>query len=98
MAGKFHRAVKSIIIIGDKEGGRSRSVVYRRRGGKKRGSAGLRQIDKLVRRVARAQESFSGSYLSRHDRSNRKRKDGWLRDIVANTARAVAPASRKLTR
>ena len=96
---KYHRAVKSIVITGNDEQGRCRpAVVYRRRGRRKRGSPGLRQLDKLVRRVMRAEESFSSSYLARHDRSNQRRKDGWLRDIVSNTARAIAPAARKITR
>ena len=93
---RFPRAVKNIVVVDPASA--AQTVVLRRRGGKKRGSPGLRQLQKMVRRVVRAQEAFSSSYLARHDRSNRRRKDGWLRDIVENVARAIAPASRKITR
>ena len=101
MARKFPSAVKSVTIVGgnggdDKAAGGQ--VVYRRRGRKKRTSPGLRKIEKYVRRVVRAQESFASTYLSRHDRSSRDRKNGWLRDVISNTARALDPALRKITR
>jgi hypothetical protein len=99
MARKFPKIVKSITVAdGDEGEGREARIVYKRKGAKKRGSPGLRKLDKLVRRVANANETFAGKYLSRHDRSNKRRKNGWLRDIVSNTARAIAPAARKITR
>jgi len=95
---KFPDSVKSITIVcGDDEHGEV-VVLQRRRGRKKRGSRGLRPLDKLVRRFADADEKFFEKYLHWHDRSNEKRKDGWLRDIVSNTSRAISPAARKITR
>jgi hypothetical protein len=99
MPRKFHRSVRSIIIVSGDDGV-DRVAVYRRRRrrGRKRGSRILRPVQKLVRRLASAQETFSGKYLRLHDRSNREYKNGWLREIVSNTARAISPAARKITR
>ena len=63
---------------------------------KKKTSRGLRAIEKLTRRYAVAMREFSGTYLARHDRSNRKKRDGWLRDYLFNLARANKQALNKL--
>lgn len=96
MADKFPRVVRSVTVV-DEEPGSGGRVVYRRRGRKKDGTDGAKQLEKLVRRVVRAQESFASTYLSSHDKSNRRRSNGWLRDLVSNTARAIDPAMRKIT-
>jgi len=100
MPRKFPKIVKSITVTGgdDEDAEREVRVVYRRRGARKRGSPGVRHMDKLVRRLASANKAFAGKYLSRHDLSNKRRRNGWLRDIVSNTSRAIAPAARKITR
>jgi hypothetical protein len=63
-------------------------TVYRRRDKKKKTSAILRPFERVARRVADAQAKSSQSYLSRHDRSNQKKKDGWVQDIGPNVFRA----------
>lgn len=47
-------------------------------------SKSLKLFEKLSRRNARAQQRTYGEYLYRHDRSNRKKKDGWLKDLTKN--------------
>jgi len=46
--------------------------------------------------MGRAMSAGSGEYISRHDRSNRKKRDGWLRDYVFNLARANREGMKKL--
>lgn len=100
MSRKFRRCVKSITVTGgsDDTAGQALTVVYRRKGKKKRSSRYMRPMDKLVRRFARGEKTFFRKYLDRHYRSNKKRKDGWVRDIISNTARAITPAVRRITR
>jgi hypothetical protein len=71
-------------------------TVYRAKKKKrKKSSWGLRTLDKGTRRLARAQSSASDSYLSRHERSSKK-KDGWATDLPKNVLRAGRKGSKKL--
>ncbi len=45
-------------------------------------------FEKIARRTARVQRAISNDYLVRHNRSNRKKRDGWLRDLGYNIFRA----------
>jgi hypothetical protein len=63
-------------------------VVYKRRRGKKKQTKGLRPVERLVRTVADANDAMASTYRRRHRRSNRKRRDGWVRDALVNLAKA----------
>jgi hypothetical protein len=63
---------------------------------KKKMSRGLRSFERWARRFGRAVNSASDTYLVRHDRSNRKKRDGWLRDYVFNMVRANRKGMKKL--
>jgi hypothetical protein len=71
-------------------------TIYSRRGRRKRQTKGLKPFERLARTAAKAGNSFSATYRRRHRRSNEKRKDGWLRDGVANLAKAGDRARKKL--
>ena len=45
-------------------------------------------LEKLTRRSMRSSRSYFDTYLDRHNRSNRKKKDGWLKDMAENVAKA----------
>ena len=63
---------------------------------KKKMSRGLRSFEKWTRRFGRAMNTVAGTYVGRHDRSNRKKRDGWLRDYVFNMAKANREGMKKL--
>lgn len=63
-------------------------VVYNRRRSKKKQTKGLQPLERAMRTVADANDAFASTYARRHRRSNRKRKDGWLRDALVNVAKA----------
>lgn len=65
---------------------------------KRKVSRGLRGMEKAERRVLEAVDTFAGELLDRHNRSTRKRKDGWLRDGQLNLMKAQRKAIKKLTR
>ena len=73
------------------------STVYKARRRRKRQTAGIKPLERIVRAAADAGETFSGIYVRRHRRSNSKRKDGWLRDGAANLAKAGDRARKRLT-
>jgi len=71
-------------------------VVYEKPGRKKRMSGPLQPLEKVMRRVASAQSSFADKYLDKHNRSNEKKRDGWVRDMVPNVLDAAKAGKKKL--
>jgi hypothetical protein len=69
---------------------------YRSSTGRRKTSRMLRPLDRVARRLADAQHRFSQSYLDRHNRSNRKRRDGWIADYPSNVLRASQKGVRAL--
>lgn len=91
------KSVRRIIKIDKDASGNSTGIeIYKAKGKKrKKGSIGLRSVDKVFRRLANAQRSFADSYVTRHKRSNKK-KDGWAIDLPRNVARASRTGAKKL--
>ncbi len=86
---RLSKSVRRITIFDrDSTGSLRPVVVFDRRRKKKRQSKGLKPVERIARTVADANDKFAGTYASRHRRSNRKRKDGWLRDLPANLIKA----------
>ncbi len=79
-------------------GGYRTKAVYRKKRKRRKGSKGVRDWEKLVRRVAEANQTFGDEYLRRHNRSNRKKKDGWLRRLDRSISGAHRKANKKLRR
>jgi hypothetical protein len=71
-------------------------VVYRRDRSTKKGTRGFKIFERATRRIVEAQRSVADSYLSRHDKSNVKRRDGWIRDLPFNLVRSGEKARRAL--
>ena len=63
---------------------------------KRKGSRGLRRPEKNVRVVLRAARTLVDELEGRHNRSSRKKKDGWVRDGAKNSARAHRKAAKEL--
>ncbi|HWL59313.1 MAG TPA: hypothetical protein VNQ48_00320 [Microbacteriaceae bacterium] len=63
---------------------------------KKRVSKRYRKADKVLRRLARAQQVASDDFLARHDRANRKKKNGGVKKFVRNAAKAARKGGKKL--
>jgi hypothetical protein len=62
----------------------------------RRGSKRLRPLEKAVRRMSRAEGTAADEYLSRHERSNRKKKNGWAKDFGKNMTRSSRKGMKKL--
>ena len=70
-------------------------TIYGERRGKKRRkrkkqSKFLSPWEKTVRRLAKNQVKASNTYLDRHERSNRKKKNGWIRDYNKNFSKSLS--------
>ncbi len=98
---KLPKSVKSITILKPKEdgslvGGTDR-VVVKQKSSRKRQSKGIVRVwERLVRRAAKANNVYSNNYLERHNRSSRKRRDGWLRDLNTNVMRAQRKGAKEI--
>jgi hypothetical protein len=96
MAERYGTAKKITVVTKDPSGKVKSVVRFRQTGRKKKGTPGLRSLDNLVRRLARAEVAMEQSYLSRHDRSNEERPDGWLLDLESNLVNAARKGLKKL--
>jgi len=76
--------IRRITVL--KRSGKTTEVVtvYRQPRKRRKTSPLLRPIERTARRLVRAQIVFGQEALRRHDRSNRRRRDGWLIDAPAN--------------
>jgi hypothetical protein len=95
---RLNSSVRSVTILQkDSSGVVAPLVIYQRRRGKKRKSTALlKPFEAITRRVVDAQATTLQSYRSRHDRSNRKKKDGWVRDLPVNVVRASQRGAKAL--
>lgn len=88
--------IKSAVMVEMSEGGSAtRTVLYEQRR-KRRGSKRLRPLEKAMRRIARAQSTVANEYLDRHERSNRKKKNGWAKDLTKNISKSSRKGLKKL--
>lgn len=94
---RLSKSVKRITLLQrDANGGTSPVVVFKRRRGKKKGTQLLRPVERVMRSLAEASDAASGTYLRQHKKSNRKRKDGWIRDASGNVVKASRKAVKEL--
>lgn len=86
---RLSRKVRRITVFDrDATGSLRPVVVFDRRAKRKKQTKGLRPLERGARTLADANDAFATTYARRHRRSNRKRKDGWLRDWTSNLAKA----------
>ena len=96
----YGKAVKAIVALYDQADGTVTSAVLyaRKRRRRKKASDNLRFLEKAVRRVADAQQGFHEAYREGHDKSNAKKRDGWVGDLPRNIERAGRKAQKLLTK
>lgn len=100
---KLPKSIKRITILKASSGdqatdGRTAAgqVVIKRKRKRKKQSKGITRIlEKLARGSARSNARSAEEYLGRHQRSNRKKRDGWLRDWSYNWSRARRKGSKQ---
>jgi hypothetical protein len=71
-------------------------VVFKRGRGKKKGTRLMRPLEKAARSLADASNAATSTYLKRHKKSNRKRRDGWVRDTPTNVIEAGRKALKEI--
>lgn len=95
---RLSKSVQRITVLErDSTGELSSVVVFERRKKGKKGSRAVRPLEKIARSIADANEAYATSYRDRHKKSNRKRRDGWMRDFPVNITRAGRKGFRKFS-
>lgn len=79
--------VKARIIRRDQHGVLQIDEVFGRRRKKQTGL--LRPLEKIVRKKVKRNVQVMQRYLNLHERSNRKKKNGWVRDYIGNASKAI---------
>jgi hypothetical protein len=95
---RLRESVRRIIQLHKDQAGTVAPVtIYKKKGGRTRDvSPALQPVEKAVRKIASAQVTFLNSYVDRHNRSNAKRRDGWMTDLVPNLTEAGRKSTQKL--
>ncbi len=65
------------------------TTVYKHKAAKRKQSMGLDAVGKAQRRFVTAATQTGNAYIKRHDRSNKRTKDGWLVDAVSNLVKSA---------
>jgi len=94
---RLSKSVRRITLLTrDAAGNWSPVVIFKRGRKKKKSSALLRPVERVAQAAAKAADSATSTYLRRHKKANRKRRDGWVRDLPINLARAAGKGARKI--
>ena len=86
--------IKRITVISDG----AAQQVFGDKKKKRKSSAMMKPLEKVARRILEAGNEMTGEALERHNRSSRKRKDGWVRDMMKNTMKSNQKAVKKLVK
>ncbi|HRI62752.1 MAG TPA: hypothetical protein PK156_00895 [Polyangium sp.] len=92
------KGIKRIIIPASAQpnGGTGETIKLKSKGRKrKKQSKGFKFFEKLTRRSMRSGGSVFDQYLKRHKRSNRKKKNGWMKDLNKNMFNASRKGRRQ---
>jgi hypothetical protein len=96
VAGGKRYPVKSVMKVQRDEDGTVTRVVLSKKKKKRRVSKRWRKMDKALRKLNRAQQTSASEYLKRHERSNRKKKNGAIKDLGKNLSRSQRKGRKKL--
>jgi hypothetical protein len=56
---------------------------------RKKQSPMLKPIERVLRRAIKFEARLLNDYLGRHERSNSKKRDGWIKDLSDNVRRSI---------
>src|SRR5687767_14135193 len=94
---RIEKTVRRITILAQDDAGTTTPVtLYKREKDRKKRTRVFRPFETAVRRWAQASEASADDYLERHERSNRKKRDGWLRDLNVNALKATRKGAKQL--
>ena len=92
---RFVRRI-TVVSLDDQHFGQSATLYKKKKKKKKKVSKWLKPFERQRRRGLKANKAFADTMLSRHKRSRRKRRNGFVRDMGMNDMKAARKAFKKL--
>ncbi len=89
---KINSIVESITFLKATSDGSYQCKRLTETGLRKKQSKTLKPIERMIRKIVKCELAGANAYLERHDRSNKRKSNGWIRDIGKNLAKAVNTA------
>lgn len=86
------KMVRRVVVLDDD----GTATVYKKKKKKKKNSRFLKPFEKATRRVLKSDKIFHVDILKRFDKSNGKKKDGWIRDMYKNGIKSGAKSEKVL--
>lgn len=94
---RLSKSVRRVTVLQkDGSGVLTPVVVYKRGRRKNKTTRAFRPVERIVRSLAEANDAVAGTYLREYKKSNRKRRDGWARDMPINLLRAARKGTKKI--
>lgn len=94
---RLSKSVRSVTVLQkDANGTVTPVVLFRSDRKKKKQTAYVKPFEQFGRSLVEMSDATTGEYLRRHKNSNRKHRDGWIRDAATNLVRANAKGAKKL--
>ena len=95
---RITKSVRRVTMLQRDDLGNLRPVVLFSRGRRKKNksTAAVQPFEQMTRSLAEASDAATRTYLRRHKRSNRKRRDGWVGDAQTNLLRAGTKALKQI--
>jgi hypothetical protein len=95
---RVNKSVRRVVALRRDDSGKTVPVVLfeRRDRQRRKTSRAFRPAEEMARRWAEAQRAYADSYLARHNRSNSKKKDGWIKDFNYNMSKAADTGRKRL--
>ncbi|MCP4397939.1 MAG: hypothetical protein GY801_11665 [bacterium] len=94
---RFSNTVRRIIVLAPEQGGWQATTIYQKKCRKnKKGTRILQPLEKAIRKTNKANREALEVYAKRHRKSNRKRKDGWIRDLNYNVYKTAQKRAESL--
>ncbi len=94
---RLSKSVRRITILTrDGSGGFSPVVLFKKGRKKKKATALIKPVERMTRSLVEASDKATSTYLRRHKKANRKRRDGWVRDLPNNIVRAASKGAREI--
>jgi hypothetical protein len=91
-----HSLQRVIVLRSDDSFGGKPEVIYgshsgrRKKKKRKKQSRVLKPLEKSVFKLAKRYDEATSEYKKRHSRSNKKKKNGWIKDFVKNYGKAMS--------
>ncbi len=86
--------VKSITFLKAKSDGRYVSERLTDVGPRKKQSKALKPLERFVRKLVKSELAAAKTYIERHEQSNQKKSNGWVKDIGKNLKKAAKAAEK----